>query len=138
MFMCSGSLGCLLVWQANGASGDRSISVLWVWWEKPTAATLLTVLILPLSVDMDQETVSLSVAFCLTICNINKNPHSSTLRPDRFHTQHHPQPALNLDMSYCAWGLIDLGLVRQINICLCSSLCPYENGLSLAQKLCCF
>lgn len=70
--ICVGSLGCLIVWKANGASGDQSISPLALV-KKPTATALLTALILPLSIDMDQETVSLSIAFCLTICNINKN-----------------------------------------------------------------
>lgn len=81
--VCLCVCGILAGLKANGASGDQSISVHWLWLKSPA---LLTPLILPLILDIDQEAVShLSIAFCLTVCNINKNPHSSTFRPDAPH-----------------------------------------------------
>lgn len=102
--------------------------------KKPTITALLTPLILPLSVDMDREPDShLSMAFCLTVCNINKNPCSSTCRPDRLHTL----PTLSLHSAWMSAIVLGvwLALVRQINITLSSSLSLSVDGwYSLLQK----
>lgn len=56
---------------------------------------LLTPLILLLSVDMDQETVSyLSIVFCFTVCNVSKNQRSSTFSPGTLHTHTTKHPHL--------------------------------------------
>lgn len=90
--VCVCSLGYWLVRKANGTSGDQSISVLWLWLK---SSALLTPLILLLSVDMDQETVSHpSIAFCLTVCNINKKIHAH-LHLGLTHCAHAPTPTLH-------------------------------------------
>lgn len=39
-----------------------------------------------------------------------KKPRSSTFRPDTLRTRPYPHPALSLYISYCVWGVVDLGL----------------------------
>ena len=115
--MCVCVCVCVCVWTHWDAGlsgklmaplGTQSISVLWLWLK---SFALLTPLILLLSVDMDQETVSHpSIAFCLTVCNINKKIHAH-LHLGLTHCSHpYPHPALSLYISYYAWGVVDLGL----------------------------
>lgn len=105
--------------KANGAFGDQSFCLLLWLKKKKKSPALLTPLILPLILDMDQETRIHPLLYCLTVCSINKNLRSSTVLPSK----PYPHPALSLDIRYCAWDLYDLEIVGQTIISLPLPIC---------------